>query len=65
MTSQSFFEMLEKKIITTIRNIENGKVTPADSGIGKLLNTMKDIDEPCYDQLLSRYKKVYSTLKKD
>ena len=49
------FEQLEKKIIITIKQIKEKKITPADSGIGKWLNQMKNIDTPCYEELMGRY----------
>jgi hypothetical protein len=56
------FKQLEKKIIGKISAIENKTITPAESNIGVLLNNMKNIDEPCYDDLLKKYKKVLETL---
>ena len=52
------FEALEKKIRGLLLQIENKKITPAASNIGKWINKMKEIDEPCYDNLMTRYKKI-------
>jgi len=52
------FNILEKKIIGKINAIKNGSITPDESGIGKLFNQLKPIDEPCYNELLIKYKKV-------
>jgi hypothetical protein len=57
------FKLLDKKITTTLFQIENKKVSPADSGIGKLLNKMKDIDEPAYDKYFSEYKRILDKIK--
>ena len=38
--------------------IKNGKITPAESGIGKFINLMKSIDEPLYDKLMAEYKTI-------
>jgi hypothetical protein len=54
----AYFEQLEKTIILKIRKIEKKETSAKDSGVAKLLNTMKEIDEPCYDTLLERYKKA-------
>lgn len=49
---------LEKQIKTKIRAIDNGTLTPKESGIGKLMNLLKPLDEPLYDELISIYKQV-------
>ena len=49
---------LEKMISQKIHLIKLGKITPAESGIGKLINSLKVLDEPLYDKLLSEYKEV-------
>lgn len=58
------FNILEKKIKQTIHQIKKGTTTPVDSGIGRLLNKMKDIDMPCHDNLLEEYKTALKGLKK-
>jgi hypothetical protein len=55
---------LEIKIIGKINAIKNGTVTPKESGIGSLLNRMKTVDEPLYDDLLGKYKKALKDLEK-
>lgn len=49
---------LEKMISQKIHLIKLGKLTPVESGIGKLINSLKVLDEPLYDKLLSEYKQV-------
>jgi len=49
---------LEKQIIGKMLSIKIGKSTPKDSGIASLLNKMKTLDEPLYNELISRYKVV-------
>jgi hypothetical protein len=44
--------------------IKSGKVTPAESGIGKLINLMKSIDEPLYNEIMIEYKGILATIKK-
>lgn len=54
---------LEKEIYQKIMQIKSGKLLPKDSGIGKLINLMKTLDEPTYDKLLKEYKSALSGLK--
>lgn len=54
---------LEKDIIAKLLAIKNKKVTPAESGIGKLINVMKECDEHLHGQLMNRYKTLLSELK--
>ena len=55
---------LEKDIKTKMDLIKIGKLLPKDSGIGKMINLVKTLDEPLYDKILTDYKKVLSNLKK-
>ena len=43
--------------------IKSKKITPKDSGIGKLINLMKSFDEPLFDKIMDEYKKVLNELK--
>ena len=54
---------LEKEIIAKMMQIKSKKVTPKDSGIGKLINLMKAFDEPLHDKIMSDYKNTLSNLK--
>lgn len=54
------FEILERKIIGGIIKINNGTATPLESGVPTLLNKLKNIDEPCYDELLEKYKLAFA-----
>ena len=54
---------LEKEIYQKIIQIKSGKLLPKDSGIGKMINLMKTLDEPTYDKLLQEYKSSLSSLK--
>jgi hypothetical protein len=54
---------LEKEIYQKIIQIKSGKLLPKDSGIGKMINLMKNLDEPTYDKLLQEYKSALSVLK--
>lgn len=62
MTSEKNIIKLEKEIIVKMMNIKSGKITPKDSGIGKMINLMKSIDEPLYDKIISDYKLIISSL---
>ncbi len=62
MTSEKNIIKLEKEIIVKMMNIKSGKITPKDSGIGKMINLMKSIDEPLYDKMISDYKIIISSL---
>ena len=46
----------EKKIRKGIYLIKNKKQSPKEAKLGKLLNSLKNIDEPLYDELISLYK---------
>lgn len=39
---------LEKEIKSKMIQIKNRKLTPVESGIGRLLNMMKSFDEPLF-----------------
>ncbi len=54
---------LEKEIKSKMIQIKNKKLTPAESGIGKLINMMKTFDEPLFDKLMNEYKKVLVDIK--
>jgi len=43
--------------------IKNKKLTPSESGIGKLLNLIKSFDEPLFEKLISEYKKILTDIK--
>lgn len=51
-------KQLEKQIRGKFLAIKNGKETPATSGIGKLLNQMKNVELPLYESLLEEYKQI-------
>jgi lipoate synthase len=54
---------LEKEIKSKMVQIKNKKMTPAESGIGRLLNLMKSFDEPLFDKLMNEYKKILVDIK--
>jgi hypothetical protein len=54
---------LEKEIRGKMVQIKNKKMTPAESGIGKLLNLMKSFDETLFEKLISEYKKILVDIK--
>jgi hypothetical protein len=55
---------LEKEIRIKMMGIKSGKVTLAESGIGKLINLMKSIDEPLYNEIMIEYKGILATITK-
>jgi len=54
---------LEKEIRGKMVQIKNKKMTPSESGIGKLLNLIKSFDEPLFEKLISEYKKILVDIK--
>lgn len=54
---------LEKEIRGKFLQIKSKKVTPSESGIGKLINLMKAFDEPLFDKLMIEYKGILDSLK--
>jgi hypothetical protein len=63
MASERDLIKLEKEIKSRMIQIKNKKITPAESGIGKLINFAKKLDEPLFDKLMSEYKKILSQLR--
>jgi len=57
-TTEKVLRMSEKKVIAGMMAIKNGTKTPAEAGIGKILNTLKTLDEPLYEELIKRYKEI-------
>lgn len=53
---------LEKEIYQKIIQIKSGRLSPKDSGIGKMINLMKTLDEPLYDKILTEYKNILASL---
>ncbi len=62
MASEKNIVKLEKEIRVKMINIKSGKITPKDSGIGKLINLMKSIDEPLHDSIIIEYKEALKKL---
>jgi hypothetical protein len=63
MASEKDLIRLEKEIYSKMRMIKNGNLLPKDSGIGKMINLMKNFDEPLYDKIMTEYKSVLSSRK--
>jgi hypothetical protein len=63
MATEKEIQRLEKEIFIKMMGIKSGKVSPKDSGIGKLFNILKGIDEVSYQKHLSEYKEILSKLK--
>jgi hypothetical protein len=58
MASEKELIKLEKEIRSKMIQIKSGKITPAESGIGRLINLMKKFDEPLFEKLMSEYKTI-------
>lgn len=59
--NERLLKQAEKKIKIGINAIRDGKKTPKEASLGKLLNAMKNLDEPLYEKLLKDYKKVLTS----
>lgn len=55
---------LEKEIRGKMLSIRLKKLSPKDSGIGKLINLMKSFDEVLYLSLIKEYKTILQNLDK-
>ncbi len=51
-------DLVEKKIISSMRKIRNKEITPKESGIGKSFVRLKDLDEALYEKLIIKYKQI-------
>lgn len=49
---------LEKEIKSRMIQIKNKKITPSESGIGKLINMLKPLDEALFDKIMTEYKQI-------
>lgn len=63
MATEKNLTKLEKEIRVKMMNIKSGKLTPAESGIGKMINLMKTLDEPLHERILIEYKSILQSLK--
>jgi hypothetical protein len=63
MSNERNLIKLERDIKTKMNLIKDGKILPKDSGIGKMINLMKSLDEPLYDRIMLEYKNILSNLK--
>ena len=55
---------LEKEIRIKMMGIKSAKTTPAESGIGKIINLMKSLDESLYNEIMIEYKEILATIKR-
>ena len=63
MASERDLIRLEKEIYSKMKQIKSRQLLPKDSGIGKMINLMKSLDEPLYDKIMIEYKSVLNSLK--
>lgn len=55
-------DLIEKKIEVTFRKIKRKELTPKESGIGKLLNKLKEIDTISYNERMGEYKEILTQI---
>jgi hypothetical protein len=65
MGNERLLIKVEKKIKGKMLGIKNRTITPKESNIGFLFNTMKNLDEALYEKLISEYKIILGDLKKN
>jgi hypothetical protein len=46
---------IERTINSKMKQIKNGEITMAESGIGSEFNRLKDLDEASYEKLIKEY----------
>lgn len=63
VATEKEIQRLEKEIFLKMMAIKSRKISPKDSGIGKLFNILKAIDEVSYGKNLIEYRKVLDKLK--
>lgn len=63
MSTEKNLQKLEKEIRGKMLSIKLGKLLPKDSGIGKLINLLKGLDEPLYEKIMAEYKDILKNLK--
>lgn len=63
MASERDLIRLEKEIKSRMVQIKNRKMTPSESGIGKLINMMKNFDQALYEKIMTDYKQILTNLK--
>ena len=56
--NEKILKLSEKKVLGAINAIKNSTLTPAEAGIGKILNSLKTLDEPLYNELMKKYKEA-------
>lgn len=65
MTTEELINTLEKRVIGLMLKIKMGEITPAESKIGRPLNSLKELDLPLYEKLFAEYKIVLADYKKN
>jgi hypothetical protein len=61
-TKERLLLKAEKEINAGILAIKNKTKTPKEANLGKILNSLKTLDEPLYDTLLSKYKETLKNI---
>lgn len=54
----SYEEQIQRKIIGKMAAIKRGELEPADSGIGVLMNKLKEMNLPMYEEKFEEYKQI-------
>lgn len=63
MTEEKNLTKLEKDIRGKMTQIKSGRLLPKNSGIGKMINLLKTLDEPLHTEILDEYKQILSSKK--
>ena len=58
----SYLSDLERAIDSKMKKIANKTITPKESNIGGLFNSLKGVDEVSYDMRIEKYKKILKEL---
>lgn len=54
----SYEESIQRKIIGKMAAIKRGELEPIDSGIGVLMNKLKEMNLPMYEEKFEEYKQI-------
>lgn len=56
--NEKILRLTERRVLAGIAEIKNGSKTPAEAGLGRMLNSLKALDEPLYEELMNKYKEA-------
>jgi hypothetical protein len=58
MTDEKNLTKLEKDIRSKMIQIKSGRLLPKNSGIGKMINLLKTLDETLHTEIMDEYKQI-------